>query len=75
MNNPFITFITTRGTEVRLNVTRIASIEKQRYENSDEFCTHVVVAGGGGAFVACHHLRAQYDEICAMIDAWYDMVV
>jgi len=72
MKNPFISFITTRGTEVRLNVTRIASIAKQRFSNSDEFCTYVIVAGGGGAFIADHHLKAQYNEICAIVDEWYN---
>ena len=72
MKNPFIQLENTKGVEVSINVTKIISVEKQRYSNrQDEYCTYLILDGGGGAYVATHHFVLQYEEVMQIINNWY----
>ena len=72
MKNPFITLENTKGVLVSINVTKIISVEKQRYSNKqDKFCTYLILDGGGGAYVATHHFKLQYEEVMEIINNWY----
>ena len=71
MKNPFIQLETTKGVTVSINVTKIISVEKQKFSNSDGYCTYLVLDGGGGASVATHHFKRQYEEVMEIINNWY----
>ena len=72
MKNPFITLENTKGVLVSINVTKIISVEKQRFSNNqDAFCTYLILDGGGGAYVATHHFKLQYEEVMTIINNWY----
>jgi len=71
MKCPFIELINVSGQKVSINVTKIASVEKQKITKSDEYCTYIVIDGGGGAYVATHHFRRQYEDVMMIIKNWY----
>ena len=71
MKNPFIQLETTKGELVSINVTKITSVEKQKFTNSDQYCTYLIMDGGGGAYVATHHFKLQYEEVMEIINNWY----
>ena len=71
MKNPFIQLETTKGVTVSINVTKIISVEKQKYSDCDRYCTYLILDGGGGAYVATHHFKLQYEEVMEIINNWY----
>ena len=72
MKNPFIQLETIKGDLVSINVTKITSVEKQKFSNSDEYCTYLIMDGGGGAYVATHHFKLQYEEVMDIINTWFN---
>jgi len=73
MKNPFITLENTKGVLVSINVTKIISVEKQKYSNSKECYTYLILDGGGGAYVATHNFKLQYEEVMEIINNWYQV--
>ena len=71
MINPFIRFENIHGVEVAINVTKITSVIKQQFTDCNRYCTYVVLDGGGGAYVAEHHLKLQYEEVMEVINDYY----
>ena len=71
MNNPFIQLINCRGVTMSINITKIVSISKMQYENSENFFTFIVLDGGGGAYVATHNIKKQYEELIEIINDYF----
>jgi len=71
MKIPFIELINTKGQKVSINITKIVSVEKQKFNHSNEYCTYIVIDGGAGAYVATHHFRRQYEDVMMIIKNWY----
>ena len=71
MKNPFIQLENTDDELILVNIYRIASVEKEKSSSSGKYCTYMVLDGGGGAHVATHHIKLQYEEVMEIINNWY----
>ena len=71
MNNPFIQLINCRGVTMSINITKIVSISKMQYENSENFFTFIVLDGGGGEYVSTHNIKKQYEELIEIINDYF----
>tara|TARA_R110000796_G_scaffold203717_1_gene319982 strand:- start:657 stop:881 length:225 start_codon:yes stop_codon:yes gene_type:complete len=64
MTNPFISFTTTRGKAIQINVNHIVAYEDQTYSNSETRITYIILNNTG---ITTVHVKENYDEVVKMI--------